>query len=277
MRLQFIEFRLYWEGRINRADLISHFGISVPQSSLDLRSYLEQAPDNAVYDGRRKAYFATSTFKPVLTKPNARDYLAQLEMLQAEHDSPFSHRSFVSSPPSFDITPLPERVVDPQTLKLVLYAIREQKALHMEYQSMNRPEPIWRWISPHAIGSDGFRWHIRAYCYENDKFIDFVFGRILAIGELREREDHINPTEDTAWNNWVELTIGPHPSLSDGGRRAIELDYGMVNGIIKLGVREALSFYLKNRLGLIANEDSLSEQKQSFQQIVLIKEERLTT
>lgn len=277
-RLQFIEFRLYWEGRINRADLISHFGISVPQSSLDLRSYLELAPGNVEYDSRRKAYFATSSFKPVLTTPNARDYLAQLEMLQAEQDSPFSHRSFVSVPPSFDIAPFPERVVDPQTLKRVLHAIRERRALHMEYQSMNRPEPIWRWISPHAIGSDGFRWHIRAYCYENNKFIDFVFGRILAIGESKDSE--VDPSEDSAWNNWIELTIGPNPSLAGGPRRVIELDYGMVGGLTKLIVREALSSYLKKRLGLIANiasSEAAHEDKQAGQQhIVLIREERVS-
>ena len=38
-RLEFIDFRLYWEGRINRSDLIDFFGISVPQASLDLAKY----------------------------------------------------------------------------------------------------------------------------------------------------------------------------------------------------------------------------------------------
>ena len=32
-RLEFIEFRLYWEGRVNRADLTSVFGISTVQAS----------------------------------------------------------------------------------------------------------------------------------------------------------------------------------------------------------------------------------------------------
>ena len=32
-RLEFIDFRLYWEGRVNRADLTREFGISVPQAS----------------------------------------------------------------------------------------------------------------------------------------------------------------------------------------------------------------------------------------------------
>ena len=35
-RFEFIEFRLLWDGRLNRADLTAYFGISVPQASMDL-------------------------------------------------------------------------------------------------------------------------------------------------------------------------------------------------------------------------------------------------
>ena len=53
-RLEFIEFRLYWEGRINRADIVDQFGVSVPQASKDLSRYQELAPDNIAYDRREK-------------------------------------------------------------------------------------------------------------------------------------------------------------------------------------------------------------------------------
>lgn len=35
-RLEFIEFRLFWEGGVNRADIIEMFDVSVPQASKDL-------------------------------------------------------------------------------------------------------------------------------------------------------------------------------------------------------------------------------------------------
>ena len=35
-RLEFIEFRLFWEGHINRGDLMAAFGISINQASTDL-------------------------------------------------------------------------------------------------------------------------------------------------------------------------------------------------------------------------------------------------
>ncbi len=55
-RLEFIEFRLFWEGSINRADLVEVFGVSVPQASKDLTLYQERAPGNMEYDTRAKRY-----------------------------------------------------------------------------------------------------------------------------------------------------------------------------------------------------------------------------
>jgi hypothetical protein len=49
-----------------------------------------------------------------------------------------------------------------------------------------RPEPVWRRMTPHAFGYDGFRWHVRAYCHLDNKFKDFLLPRILDIGELGE-------------------------------------------------------------------------------------------
>ena len=49
-RLEFIEFRLFWEGHVNRSDVMQQFGLSVNQASADLNRYLGFAPDNMVYD-----------------------------------------------------------------------------------------------------------------------------------------------------------------------------------------------------------------------------------
>jgi hypothetical protein len=39
-RLEFIEFRLFWEGHVNRSDVMEKFGLSVNQASSDLNRYL---------------------------------------------------------------------------------------------------------------------------------------------------------------------------------------------------------------------------------------------
>lgn len=273
-RLKFIEFRLYWEGRINRGDLQNHFGISTPQASLDLKAYAELAPGNFEYDKQRKAYFATTCFKPVLIMPNAKDYLTQLELQRTEDESPFSHSSFIGESPNYDIAQMPLRVVEADTLKSILHAMREGKAIEVKYQSMTRLEPTWRWLAPHALASDGFRWHIRAYCFERARFSDFVFGRIVGIGS--EKDNDIDPTNDLEWNSWLEIKIGPNPALPEAQRNAIELDYGMRDGSAILVIREALQYYVKKRLGLnrAKAEEVGSPQDQH---ILLISERRVTT
>ena len=78
-RLEFIEFRLFWEGGVNRGDITSHFGVSVPQASNDLSRYKELAGDNIQYDASEKRYLPTANFHPRFIKPTADRYLAQLK------------------------------------------------------------------------------------------------------------------------------------------------------------------------------------------------------
>jgi hypothetical protein len=77
-RLEFIEFRLFWEGGVNRADIIEMFDVSVPQASKDLTLYQERAPNNAIYDKSAKRYVASHQFQPCFLKPDPAEYLNQL-------------------------------------------------------------------------------------------------------------------------------------------------------------------------------------------------------
>jgi hypothetical protein len=49
-RLEFIEFRLFWEGHVNRSDVMEKFGLSVNQASSDLNRYIGLAPATMTYD-----------------------------------------------------------------------------------------------------------------------------------------------------------------------------------------------------------------------------------
>ena len=77
-RLEFIEFRLFWEGSINRAALVETFGVSVPQASKDLTLYQERAPGNMEYDTRAKRYVAAEKFVLRFLEPDPYIYLSQL-------------------------------------------------------------------------------------------------------------------------------------------------------------------------------------------------------
>jgi hypothetical protein len=262
-RLEFIDFRLYWEGRVNRSDLIDFFEVSVPQASADLTQYQEQAKGNAVYDKTRKAYVAGPKFRPVFFDPSADQYLAQLRMIQSGLLP--EEEAWAVRLPSYSILPILRRRIDPNTLRLVLTAIRSGEALHVSYQSMSAPQPKQRWLAPHALGFDGARWHARAWCFKREAFRDFVLSRVVAIDDARPSP--IAPADDVGWQREVTLRIGPHPALKDGKRRAVELDYGMSDGVFEVATRACLAYYCMRQFGL---DRPPTEVKPERQQIVLV-------
>jgi hypothetical protein len=267
-RLEFIEFRLFWEGRVNRSDLVEYFEISVPQASADLALYQEQAKGNALYDRNLKTYVAGPRFRPIFLEPSADRYLAQLRMIRA--DLLPEAEAWVTPHPAITIVPTLRRNIDPHTLRTILTAIRSRSAIRITYQSMKRPEPKVRWVSPHALGFDGFRWHARAWCHTDDKFKDFVLARILEIGETRESE--IDPDRDTGWKREITLRFEPHPGLKVGARKAIELEYGMTGGFAEITTRVCLTYYLERQFGMDA--DAPKSQAES-QQVVLVNHDEL--
>lgn len=257
-RLEFIEFRLFWEERINRADITTFFNISIPQASADLSKYQELSPGNIVYDKSGKFYYASPDFKPIIITPSAEQYL--LRYVAVMSGVLQKQRSFLGFLPAADTVPLPWRRIEPNILKVILRAIKYKKAIEIEYQSLSRYDKLMRWISPHALGFDGFRWHCRAYCHIDNFFKDFVLGRILGISD--EKDSEVNPEDDKGWETYVTVKIGPNPDLEDGHRKIIEYEYGMVNGEVSIEVRNAMLFYLLNRLGLSAKKDESILQKQ---------------
>ena len=267
-RYEFIEFRLYWQGRINRRDLMEVFGISVQQASKDLSNYIEGRKSNVSYDKSQRTYLRGRNFKPRYYQPDANDYFAQLQALNQGLVS--EEQSWISFFPNFGTTPTPARGVSPETLRDVLAAIREPAALQVTYQSMSQPEPSARWIEPHALAFDGFRWHARAFCQNDRVFKDCLLSRIVEVGD---RAGAISSAEnDIDWQSEITLKIVPHPELSDTQRRAIEMDYGMVDGGAEIVVRKALLFYALKRLGL--DTDPAARRPQD-QQIVLLNSDEV--
>ena len=247
-RLEFIEFRLYWEGGINRADITDQFGVSVPQASKDLTLYEGKAPGNLVYDKSAKRYLAAPDFKPVFLEPQAGMYLKQLSADALSRDG--LEESWLSAKPEFDAMPVPYRRVEVEVLRTILAAIHNDRAIEVEYQSMStqRLEPEWRWITPHALGHDGLRWHVRAYCHIDHKFKDFILSRCLQV--RGEKHPAAKPEADRYWREVFEVTLAPNPALSKAQQVIIAQDYEMVDGKVKVPVRKALLYYFQKRLRL---------------------------
>ena len=270
-RLEFIEFRLFWEGGVNRSDIIDMFDVSVPQASKDLTLYQERAPHNALYDKSAKRYVASEHFEPHFLKPDPDGYLSRLRSV-AEGLIDLSD-SWITQVPDTDIALTPRRDIDPGVLRTVLSAVRDRRSVDVHYQSMSRerPDPIWRRITPHAFGYDGFRWHVRAYCHVTDKFKDFLLPRILGIGD--SGEPGADPQKDSLWQERFGVEIGPHPDLTASQKTVIAKDYGMDGGSAVLTVRYAMLFYVLKRLGLLG--DAAKQPARSQHIVVVNRDETL--
>ena len=252
-RLEFIEFRLFWDGVLNRSDITERFGVSVPQASNDVAMYRELAPANLQYDASAKRYVPTSEFKPRFLKPNPDRFLAQLKAISDRIIELTD--TMISNPPSSAVLPVPGRRIDAEVLRALLSAIRNETAIQIEYQSMSpeNPEPLQRWITPHAFGFDGFRWHVRAFCHRRLDFRDFIVGRCFAAGSSEPAGARSDA--DWKWHKAFDVVFVPNPELPEGQQRAIALDYEMSDGKLIVPVRYALLYYFNKRLRLDVGPD----------------------
>jgi predicted DNA-binding transcriptional regulator YafY len=244
------------------------FGVSLNQASGDLNRYIALAPDNMIYDKSGKSYVRSPAFSPHFLKPDASHYLAQLRSVAEGIVAP--EDAWIGNLPTFDATPAPARGIDPAVLRSIVIAIRRREAVEVRYQSMSSPDPQWRWIAPHALAFDGFRWHARSFCEKSGEYRDFVISRIVEARQTRPAGQ--SAASDSSWQQMVELEIAPHPELSANQRRGIELDYGMQDGSVKIPVRHALLYYALKRLGLDTDPGA---RKPQDQQIVLLNREAI--
>ncbi len=256
-RLEFIEFRVFWEGGVNRSDITDRFGVSVPQASNDLSKYRELAPSNLVYDSSAKRYVAAPEFTPLFLALSADRYLTQL---RAKAEGVISlDETWIGIAPEAQAMPIPSRRVDPLLFRDLLAVMREGASIEVQYQSMSpqRPDSLWRRITPHAFGSDGLRWHVRGYCHIDGAFKDFILSRWRG---LRGKGAPGAPAAaDRDWTTTFDVAFEPNPALSPSQREAVAWEYGMPKGRVTLPVRHALLYYLKKRLRLDIDGDSPAE------------------
>lgn len=247
-RLEFIEFRCFWEGGIRRGDITDTFGVSVPQASNDLSLYQKMEPENLRYDTREKRYVPTSSFKPRFLNPSANRYLAQLKSLADEVIG--LEETWISSVPPADSLPIPFRSIKVSVLKTMVGLIRNQQSAEIYYQSMSssRPEGIWRRITPHAFGSDGLRWHVRAFCHLDRTYKDFILSRCEDVRSEGPAEGL--DIGDNDWKDFFEVILCPNPDLSESQRRTVALDYAMTDGRVRMPIRRAMLYYFQKRLRL---------------------------
>jgi len=254
-RLHYLEFKIFWEGRANRGDLTEAFEISIPQASADIARYQEIAPGNIIYDAKGKYYIPSEEFVPYFIQPTADSYFSEISLFFDDCHAP-------SIDNYFGYLPKPSRIIDSSILKEVVQAVRNKQKINIDYRSFNNPQPGKpRWITPHAFGFDGLRWHVRAYCHNDNKFKDYVIGRIVSIFDKADTDVDIHT--DEKWFNFFDVIIGPNPKLIDAQKNIVAMEYGMTDQKLTIRCRISLLYYLANMLGVKKKDDDLpGEQRQ---------------
>lgn len=253
-RLQFLEFKLYWEGKVNRGDLTAEFGISIPQASVDFTKYQEMAPQNISYNASAKYYEPTESFSPIFIELSADAYFSTILCSPTESIATCGS-DYVAAVPN------PSRVIGLGVLRTLVQSIKNKQVVSVDYRSFNNPQPgNTRLVSPHAFGTDGSRWHVRAYCHENNSFKDFVLGRIASA--VMGSESDIDVNSDYKWFSYAEVVIGPNPKLSEAQKNIVAMDYGMTDFELKFKCRVALLYYLMKKLGIDRNGSDRAGEEQ---------------
>ncbi|MBU2582431.1 MAG: WYL domain-containing protein [Alphaproteobacteria bacterium] len=231
-RLRFIDARLFWEARINRADLIEAFAISQAQAALDFRAYLELSGNGVVYDTRAKSYVTTDAYEPAFPQPDGRQDLSKFA---------------AAGDPLTTTLPRLERPLNAGIAARVRRAARDAERLLIDYQSFTRPGASRRWIAPVRLINDGERWHARAWCFERCAWRDFVLARILAV---RAEEPAGDLPVDVDWEDMVEVRLLPASHLSPSQKASVEREFAMTDGCLVVRLPRAMLIYAKQRWGL---------------------------
>jgi len=245
-RLAFLELRAFFTGELRRSDIEARFGVKPAAASRDLAIYREIAPDNLDYDSGSRCHKPSAAFRPVF-EFNADRVLAWL--LQG-----FGDGLDLGLKPA---TPCegPGQLARPDlaVLGALTRSMCAKRAVRFTYLSLSTGQKR-REVVPVALADNGLRWHVRAFDRERGRFSDFVLTRISKVQEADEpAEEHELLGADEQWVRLVELELAPHPGIAHP--KAIEADYGMQDGVLRIKARAALAGYVLRRWNVDASSD----------------------
>ena len=245
-RLAFLELRAFFTGELSRGDIETRFGIKPAAASRDLSIYREMAPGNLDYDSVGRRYRPTTSFAPIF-EFHCERVLAWL--LQG-----FGDGLELGLRPA---TPCegPGQLVRPDmaVLGAITRAMCAKRPIRINYLSMSSGQKR-REIVPVALADNGLRWHVRAFDRERQRFADFVLTRIVKAQELDGEVDERELLgADEQWARIVDMELVPHPGVK--WPKAVEADYAMSEGVLRIKTRAALAGYVLRRWSIDATPD----------------------
>jgi len=244
-RLRSVELRLWWRGHVGRKELMEFFGISAAQATSDLQRYFELNGGACFYNTKTKRYEAVPEMGCVRHEPVLEE---GLQLVFGEVVDLRWERSAVRGAGKLGVVNLPTRGALCSVERAVVLAAAGRRSLRVKYASVRSGRSRWRVIFPGSFGWDGRRWHVRAFCEENEDWRDFVIGRIE---EAEWPGAVVAPPADVAWERWSVVKLQINPELDAVRRRALRLDYGMKGESLEIRVREAMRPYFLAEMFLV--------------------------
>lgn len=260
-RLEFIDFRLFWDGSFNRKDLVDFFGISEQQASSDISQYQARADKNLKYDRSQKTFVRSEDFEPVFIGPFSDRHLLQLMAVKNGWMSP-SDTWFSETPPVEVVASIKRRSTSPDILIRILDAIKQKAELEIQYASLTGSPAGRRSIAPHSFLFAAGRWYVRAWSKEHNEFRDYSLNRIASAAHVGSSD--VGADLDLEWHHTMELVLIPNPELDKLKQEAVAAEYDMVDYKLYVPSRLSAAFYIINEHNLDVAPGTLKPEKQQL-------------
>ena len=222
-RLSLMELLLIWEGRIYRSRVCELFGIGLPRSSQWIKEIRDLNPSWMEWDSRSRSYLATSDCYKRYAKATQAEISNSLSRYLSMVGLPYASAMENEVSVAYSATPS-ITAPSPKIFASLANAIKQAKAVEIEYMSMSEPTPHSRTIFPHSLVLAGRRWHVRAYSEFHQEFRDYALGRMLEMKALERLADR-GRLDDHDWNTKVKVRLAAHPALSPEQARVIQTEY----------------------------------------------------
>jgi len=254
LRFAFIEHMVSWYGGVKARHLSEVFEVNRQSAQESLNRYEQQYPGSLHYDPSLKHKSRSTTFEPHHIQPSPRLFLGALRagwLISQYRESQDWEELRVE-----DVDSLTRIRLDEQVVRTLVQALLRHEVLWMRYQSSHRHSE--RIVSPNQLAYADFRYHLRAFCHESQRYRDFNLGRILELKgithhpQTRQWIEWRDGRDDLEWKEIVEVRYQVNPELGASERAALELDYELeADHTIRLQCRRALLPYLTYRYEMV--------------------------
>ncbi|MCG9655164.1 WYL domain-containing protein [Vibrio vulnificus] len=222
-RLAFIDFKVRYEGAINRGDIAREFGVSDTIASKDISLYKE------ITNGQNLLPTRTNTinvegYSPLIDikAHNALDMIFEgfcRNKLNDVHPSNYKRACYTADLPQ-------------ENVSIITRAIHRKKRVLCSYVSANSDKRKLRKLEPVGAYYDGLNWIFRALDLSDENktiYKSFHFSRVIEVVETTENA-LASVESDAKWNSIIPMQLQLHPTLSEIQKEGYRKDFGMEEG-----------------------------------------------